>query len=444
MGRRVVRSAAWSFAGTVGAKALGIPVSFLLARLMGPAGYGEFGVVISSVDLFGAFAGFGLSLTATKYVAELKVRDPARAGRVLALSNMTAAVSGAAFAILVYVLAPWLAGRYLAAPNLANPLRIGGLLLFFGAVNGAQAGGLAGFEAFRAIARIQCLSGLLNIPLSLGGFYLAGLEGILVGSVVGGVAEWCLKQCALRSEAQRAGIPVLWRDATKELAVLRDFSVPAVMAGIMVAPANWVCSAILVNQANGYAEMGVYNAAGQWYRVLLFLPLALGSGLLPILSDRLGGRDSKMSAELISFMMRLNAVIALPLVLGIAAFSPYIMRAYGARYSAGWPTLIAVLATAGIYTILMPVGDVIVASGRMWLGFVMNLAWAVVFIGMTCFLGHWGSFGLSVARLIAYAFHGIWTLAFARGVVRGSTMGTEARQYSGTLRRLLTAAGIGR
>jgi hypothetical protein len=69
----------------------------------------------------------------------------------------------------------------------------------------------------------------------------------------------------------------------------------------------------------------------------------------------------------------------------------------------------------------MPVGDVIVASGRMWLGCGMNVGWAGVFLAGPFLLvvaGGAGSMGLASARLISYAVHAIWTFWFAFRMIR--------------------------
>jgi len=74
--------------------------------------------------MFGAFAGLSLGLTATKHVAEFRRIDPLRAGRVMALSGIVAFGSAALVATVCFVLAPWLSAHVLAAPGLANLLRI--------------------------------------------------------------------------------------------------------------------------------------------------------------------------------------------------------------------------------------------------------------------------------------------------------------------------------
>jgi len=97
------------------------------------------------------------------------------------------------------------------------------------------------------------------------------------------------------------------------------------------------------------------------------------------------------------------------------------MKVYGAGYRDGWPTLIAVVWTAAILAVSTPVGDVITASGRMWLGLLMNSGWAVVFISSTYLLVHLGSLGLASSRLIAYAVHAVWTMGFAYMIIRERT-----------------------
>lgn len=420
LGRRLVRGAFWSLAGTVGARALRLPISIGLARIMGPAAYGEFGIVSASIDLCGVFAGLGLGMTATKYVAELRLKEPARAGRIIAVTTVVATVGGAAVAIALLAGAPWVAARLLAAPQLALPLRIGALALFFSTMSGAQAGALYGFEAFRVAAMLQAIVGVLDLPFMLGGYFLGGLHGVLGGMAASRASNWLLTMFALRAEALRHGIPHSFSGWKRELPVVWKFSIPAALGGIMVIPVNWICSALLVNQPHGYAEMGAYNAANQWYATLMFIPSALGFGLLPIVSERLGVSDGRSSGRILKTLFQINGAILIPCGMIMSLLSPWIMRIYGAGYRDAWPTLIAVVWTAAIMGILNPVGDVIAASGKMWMGLFMNAGWAAVFIISTLLLVHRGSLGLASSRLIAYVIHSTWTLAFAAKVMRAT------------------------
>jgi len=417
IGYRLAKGAFWSLAGSLISRGLAMVASVLVARALGAEAYGEFGIIRSTVGMFGTLAGFGLGTTATKYIAELRDADPDRAGRVLALSRMVALITGGLMAAALALLAPWLAANTLAAPHLAGMIRVSGILLLFSAINGAEAGALAGFEAFRAIALRSLWAGLANFPLMVGGVYLFGLAGAVWALVLSMALNWLLNYLAVRKAAAVARVPLGLHGWRAELPVLWQFSLPAALSSAMVGPVTWACNAMLVNQPNGYVEMGIHDAVGQWYSLLRFLPALLGHVLLPILSERHGQRDTRQTVRAMTMAMKLNGLVVLPLVFAASIGSPYIMSLYGDEFADSWPTLLVVLFTSGLLAVQLPVGQVIVASGRMWTGFLMNLGWSIVFVLGTMALLDDGAFGLAVARGLAYIVHAVWTFGFARSLI---------------------------
>lgn len=417
LGHRLAKSSFWNLTGSIAGRLISIPSGVLLARLLGRHDYGELGMIYSSIELFGIFGGFGLGLTAAKYIGEFRRRDPQRAGRILALSNLTAYVTGGICSLILVLFSDQIAAGPLAAPHLALPLRISALALFLTCIDGAQTGALAGFEAFNHLARLQLVKGILSLPCLVGGFYLAKLPGILWGLAVSRFIGLVLNRFYLNREARQAGVPIMFSGFKDELPTLWKFSIPAFFAGVMVSPVNWLCSAILVHQHDGYRELGAYNAANQWFSMMLFIPTALATGIVPILSDTLGEKDLKRSAKVLRFMLKISAAVIIPCVVVMSLLAPYVMRIYGRDYKDAWPTLVVLLITSGVYALLTPVGEMIAAAGRMWIGFATNVAWAAVLIVATLLLVRWGSFGFASARLIAYSLHAIWTMGFAYMVI---------------------------
>jgi len=390
----------------------------LVARLLGREMFGRLGIIQNTVGMLQVFAGFGVGLTATKYVAEFRGRDPVRVGRIIAFSHVVAGAGGVLFAAALFVLAAPLASRTLAEPLLAGLLRVGAVLLFTGAVNGAQMGVLAGFEAFRAIAVANLVSGLIALPLLVGGAHAGGLCGGVVALAVGGIASCLVNHAALRSVTRKAGVPIRLWPSQAEWSMLWNFGLPAALSSALVTPVHWVCSAMLVNRPGGYHEMGAFNAANQWFGALLFLPGVLSNTMLPLLCERMAASDRARAGRVLGASLVVNAVLILPLVAVGCAFSPWIMRLYGPDFGGTWPTLVVSLITAGLLAVQTPVGQVIAATGRMWLGFAMNFGWAVGCILLTGHLLYLGSMGLALARLGAYGLHAIWTFGFAALVCR--------------------------
>src|SRR5208282_708114 len=163
-----------------------------------------------------AFATFGMGLTATSFVAQHHENDPARAGRIIALSTLVAAAAGALLGVGLLLAAPWLAGDVLAAPHLTDIMRIGAPLLFLGALNGAQTGVLAGLEAFRKLAWLNLATGFCSFPLLVGGTLAAGLHGVAWALVAVAALNWLGTHLVLRRETAARAISIDYAACTCE------------------------------------------------------------------------------------------------------------------------------------------------------------------------------------------------------------------------------------
>ena len=409
---RFARGAFWSLIGTAAAQAMNLLCSVVTARLLGKTGFGELGMVLSTMGLFGIFAGLGLGLTTTKYVAEFRTRDPARAGRIIRMSSGVALLSGAITSMVFYFLSSYLASHAIAAPHLVGELQVACLLLFFTALNGAQMGPLAGFESFRLIAQLNLAQGILALPLTVAGVYYWQLPGA-VWSRTAAVGLGCLiNHLALRREARRMKIPLAMPELREELPLLWRFSFPAVLAGAMTAPAMWVANTFLVNRPNGYAEMGIFSAANQWRTALAFFPTVLSQTTTPMLANILGQGAKRSALKLMFAAIAINGLILLLAGVGLGLFSPWIMTQYGKDFREGWPVMVLCLIAAGLTGVISQLGNFIVASARMWPGFLTNVGQGLALIISAWALSSRGAWGLALAYVITYFAHLLWTTAY--------------------------------
>jgi O-antigen/teichoic acid export membrane protein len=412
LGGRLVRGSFWSLLGSFASRALGLVAAVFAARILGKAVYGELGIIQSTVGMLGIFAGFGMGTTATKYVAELRDKDPVRAGGIIAISSLVSWGVSLALLVGLFFAAPWLCVHTLAAPQLTGYLRLSGLLLVWSGINGAQLGVLSGFEAFKSIARVSAFTGLVSFPLIVGGAFLFGLSGILWGMILAQAFGCLLNMVAMRQEAKQYGVPISFSLRLSEIRVVWKFSLPAVLGSAMISVVTWAASTMLVRQLNGYSEMGVFSAANQWFGALMWLPYMVSGVTLPMLAERLGAGDKANVVKLLKMTFAINAAIILPVAAIGCLLSRYIMMSYGKGFTNGWPTLIAVLITAAILSFVVIVGELVAASGHMWLGFFLNVGWGAIFLGAAVLLLKWGSFGLASARLLAYGIYTIFMGAY--------------------------------
>ena len=404
-GHRLTTGAFWSLSGAVVSRVLALGASILVARMLGKEEFGKLGIIQSTVGMFQVFAGFGLGLTATKYVAEFRDSDPLKTGRIIGLSAMVSAGTGVLMLLLLILFAPWLSTHTLAAPSLVGPLRLSALMLLLGALNGAQTGALAGFEEFKTIARVNVLAGLANFPLMVAGVYFAGLQGAIAALVASMGVNWILNHLALRSALRHARVPVSFSGNSAELKVLWRFSTPAVLAGVMVGPITWICNAMLVNQPNGYAEMGVFNAANQWRGAILFLPGVVEAIILPVLSNLRGVGDRLRYRKVLLYNIWFNGALTLAVAAVISVLAPFIMATYGKGFRSSYRVLILLSFSAVLTATIGVIGQAIASEDRMWWGMFLNMLWGCAMICASWLLVGYGAAGLALAVLISYLFH---------------------------------------
>jgi O-antigen/teichoic acid export membrane protein len=410
---RLTRGAFWSLTGSLCARVLSLAGGFAVARILGRVGFGELGIIQNTVNTFQVFAVFGLGATATKYVAQLRMTDRPRVGRILGLSSCIAVITGAIFSIGLFFAAPFLARHVLAAPPLAGALRIGSGLLFFVALNGAQTGALAGLEAFQTMARVNLIYGVTTFVLMVSGALAGGLHGILWGLLIAAAVNWVVTGQALASRTESDGITVRVRDSWREISVLWSFSLPAVLANVMTAAALWASSAVLVNQPGGYADMGAYSAVYRIKQAPEMILGALWAPLLPILSSAHGKGDAGTFSKTtrVAFAMSITTLIPVSLIqIAIPAVS---LIAYGSEFRGCTAIVQWLMFQTAIVGVCLPIGQIQMSMGRMWLGAIYNFSWACLFVGMTFLLApQYLGVGMAAASAVAYVVTSVPLFAY--------------------------------
>ena len=345
--QRIISGSFWALLGSILTHGAAFAASVVAARFLGKTGFGELGLLRNTVGTLGIFAGLGLGLTGTKYIAELRESDPARAARIISLCLWTAFSAGLLMAALLLLAAPLLAEYVIAAPHLVTSLRIGALLLLVQAFDGAQKGVLAGFEAYRKTAVIYAIGGVATFLAVLAGVALWGVNGALVGYVAGAALMLLLNSKAIQQQRSRYGISTQTTGVWAERRILTTFSLPALLTSALGGPAIWAASALLVNQPGGYAEMGIISAAFQLTRLAMFVPRNALQVLLPVLSMELNkeGQESFNSR-----LMMLNSYtafyLATSVVILLLFFIEPLLALYGTEFRDGRIAMVLVLCFA--------------------------------------------------------------------------------------------------
>jgi O-antigen/teichoic acid export membrane protein len=415
-GSRLAGIALWSFAAAVVARISNLAAMVVCARVLPQDGFGQVAIIQSTVGTFAPIAGLGLSVTATKFIAEYRDTDVTRAGRILALSLTAAALAGALMTGALVLFAPWIARVGFATPGLADQLVQASGLLFLGVIESVQTGVLTGLEAFPRIARLSAWNGFISVPLIGVLVMTRGTEGAIAGLTISLLLACSLNAWALRSECRKWGIQMTFQGCASERSVLVQFSLPSYLSGIMLAPVTWLTTTLLVHRPNGLSEIALFSAADRYRYLLIFIPLAVSRIAVPTFSRALAAGDAKGYQEAFRWNTIFGLMTTLPPVFVCVLFSGILMSLFGEPFRRGWPVM-AILAVSAIPTVMnTQLGAALLSNGRAWARTWIDGLLAATFLGAAWFLiPYWDAAGLALAFATAYSVACVALMICLRG-----------------------------
>lgn len=403
--QRFANGVFWSFIGSITSQILNLIATIPIARLLSAKGYGEIGIIQSTLMTFVIFSGPSLGQTATKYIAELRHKDTEKVGRIIGLTTSVGFVVSAILSFFLYAGASYLATHTLNAPQLTTSLSIAAIALFFNGVNGAQLGTLTGFETFRSIANINVIRGFVSLPLLVLGAKYGGVNGVVIALTMVSLFTTYITQRAVNKIAILEGVKINYWKSFSEWHVLTSFYIPTVLSGLVFMPVVWSANALLVNQINGYKEMGIFNAANQWRMAVQFLPSIISQPMLPILSSLYGKKLLDDFRRILKLNINLVIISTLLPSLLIVSASRWIMKAYGTEFINGTYVLITLMVTSVFVSLSAIVGTAISSIGKRWHAAGLNLLWAILFLILSYKLVQYGAIGLAISYLLSYIIH---------------------------------------
>jgi len=390
-GDRLARGTAFAVAAQVTAAALGFGLTIFLARQLGPAIFGRYGVIIS----FLAWAEFLVITGIPDAVSRAIAAESHRRGAVFRTGLRLEII----FAVLLFVIfffsAPWFSSRLFHNPSLTGAFRLAALDIPFYALFSVHLGYLRGVRGFArqswsigfyAAARFCAAAALV-----LAGF---SLEGALIGNAAGSLAALFLVRLLVSRDLPRSPGP------SCPAGPLTAYALPLV-AGILLYNALISVDLWMVQRLVGDSgEVGLYTAVWNMARTPYFLFMGLSVVLFPALSRVLAAKDREQARRTVVGACRLFLIVAVPLVLLCGATASGLMglafdQAFLPQQSG--PLLAVLIAGYALLSFSLISTAALTASGRLALVAVINLALLAMQVALT----HWlvPLYGLAGAAL---------------------------------------------
>lgn len=355
----------------------------ILARLVEPADFGRMALVFAVLALAQLAADLG--------VGGAIIQRQSISPEQLSSLYWLAVAAGAALAVLIALASPWIAAFY-GEPVLQPLLAIVALGMFVESL-WQQLRLLAEKELrFERLAQVEIAAAVAGLAVAVaialrggGAYAIAG--GALATSVASAGLGWLLLSQG-------------WRPALRlrpgEIREFLGFGAYA-MANNLVNTVNVQIDVMLGLRLLGAKAMGLYSMPKN-------LCLQIVGTINPIVSRvafPLMAQAQGDVAQLRSYylqVMRLTASSNFPVFVAIAAFAPEITRlVFGPQWDEAVPLLRVFACWALLRSTGNPVGSLLLARGRIELGFRWNLAWTCVFAAAAYAGSRYDALGMALA-----------------------------------------------
>lgn len=334
MANKLVRGSLIILIGNVIFRIGGYIYRFLMAILLGPTAYGILGITLPFQGIFQTLSAGGLPPAIAKYVAEYEAvdeKDMARQTIYTALKIMV--FLGLFFgALMIFVVAPYLAYDYLGKPVTLVPLQIIGLITPFSVIVGAFRGAFQGVYKMeyivytRAVEQVGMI--LFATAFVIVGFSVIGaLWGTVLGYSLSVVAAIYIFRYRMGDLIPKPSDDFVFsrQDELKLAGTLVKFSIPVIITAIAEMLIYNICT-IVMGKFLTLDDIGFFAAADPIARLPLIISVSIATTILPASSEAFKLKDIDMLQKYVSEAYKYSLLFVVPMCVGLALFAAPTLR----------------------------------------------------------------------------------------------------------------------
>ncbi|MBN3518823.1 oligosaccharide flippase family protein [Algoriphagus lutimaris] len=398
--RELFKGTVWNICGNGFGKFSLLISAIFVARILGPESFGKWSIIRSTSSIFTILLGFGVGVTAIKYVAEYKDSFKNKAGEILGITITFAAILGLTLSIVFFLLSRFIAVDILKDASLINPLQISSIFLFLIACNGVLSGSLAGFNSFSSIAVANFIGGVLGTIVIISFSEKYGLIGLVSGYVLYYLFIFFLLIFFFLKKVKQYNIRIRLQNYQDNLSVIFNHNLPAILSGGIGGFVIWCVFTYVSRLNNGFSIIGINNAAKIAQNAIMELAAQVD---IPIISYLSASKENNQQ-NLINFLspVLIGVILILPFI-----YFPNIISFFFKSSEYDTNDFLLVISLAMLTTFIMifkrGMGRSIITKNLLWWGVYENILWSLLLIFFTVlFVFDYGSVGLAAAFAFAY------------------------------------------
>lgn len=405
---RIIKALVFGAGGAIISKGILMIFNIIIARITTSSQYGIYSIINNTVQTFTIFAGAGLGATLSRYVALYREKNKQMAGIMIKTLVIFNLITSIIVAILIYIFSGKLSNLISQSVNISNYLKLTSIIILFTSLSLVFQNILQGFEKYNKIALYQLISNIimlitgtiLTIKLKTTGAVLS----LLILNVATCIFFYVMTKRTLNESQIKLSFEI--NDAVKKS--IKNVALPAFLASIFVVPIIWITNSMFT-KVNGYSEFAAFSVCLQWFTILNYIPQQFGQ-VKPIYTQLYDNKNiqefKKVTKKMIIFSMLFSFLAAIILVI----VSTFILKTYGNYYLNYKVAFIIMLITSVIYSIQSQFGSIFYAIGKIWMSFILNVLWAIIFVFSFLLLNSKGVTGYALTYFISYFIYSIFSI----------------------------------
>lgn len=358
-----------SLGGKSVGRALHFAVQVLLGRLLGPAGYGLYGICWTILRMSNVFTVAGLDQAILKFGVRSNASEPPAFWGFAELCLLWPLLAGAALGAALAVGSQWVAVELFHKPQLATPLSwFAPAFVFAGATRVAAAGTRVSHDVRYSIAAEEIAQpAALLLGLLLGAGWLDALRRASAITSISFVVAFALALYFLLRLYPYAGA-----DRTERHTGIRTivtFAVPASLGASLTMYTIW-SNRILLGYLGSASDVGIFIAASQLSMLFTICLSSVAYVFTPLVASQWAEGDVDGIQSTFSLATTWSVYLSLPVLLTLVLWAPEVLRvSYGVDFAAGTAALVVLAVGQFLNAVSGPVAQVLIMTGkeRLWL-----------------------------------------------------------------------------
>ena len=402
---QILRSSALVGGSQAANISIGIIRTKAMAILLGPAGFGLFGLYGSIQNLTQSIAGMGINSSGVRQIAEAAGSgDKSRIAKTAAVLRRTTVILGLLGASALLLFSRQISQLTFGNTDRATAISLLSVAVCFGLVSGGQTALIQGMRRIGDLAKINVLGAFFGLCAGIPLVYFFRQKGVVPSLVVVAAMSiltswWYSRQIEIPSAV------VTFSEIGQEASALLKLGSAFMASGLMTLGVAYAVR-IMILRTLGLPATGIYQSAWTLGGLYVgFILQAMGADFYPRLTASINNHEE--ANRLVNEQTLIGLLLAGPGVLATLTFAPLVIALfYSAKFGAAVTVLRWICLGVMLQVITWPMGYIIVAKGKPVIFFAAEFAWAVVAIALAwvC-VTHFGVTGAGIAFFGSYVFH---------------------------------------